>query len=412
MANATGDMPLGRGRMIGARIVLLAGMGLIPMGQTVLFALLGPIAREFGLTEVMVGAIISLAAVTAVIAAPWWGQRCDRWGRRPVFLAAMLGLAITTTVFTLVLEAGRAGWIIGVGAFLALAAARIVYGFAVMGAQPAAAGWIADTTTAEKRTAGMALIGAAFGLGAILGPTLAWAMSGFDLLAPLYLIAALALLAAVAAALGLPETMRPATGDRPSLSPADRRLRLTLISTLLAFVVVSSVQQTIAFYIQDIDALDAAATARRVGQAMALLALVMFVTQATLASLKLSPGGLILGGACIGSLGSILLIAWPSETGILLAHAIFGLGFGTLIPGLQGRASLSVSPEEQGATGGMIGAAMAGGYVFGPILGTWLYTQAAIAPYAGGFVLMLIIIALQVSAAARRGRAAAPGSPT
>ena len=73
----------------------------------------------------MVGGVISLAAIAVVLASPAWGRQVDRWGRRPVFLTSMAGLAITTLLFTLALEAGRAGWIAGLGAFALLALARI-----------------------------------------------------------------------------------------------------------------------------------------------------------------------------------------------------------------------------------------------------------------------------------------------
>lgn len=377
-----------------AKALLLAGLMLMAMGQTVLFALLGPAGRNLGLSEVMIGAIISLAAIAVVVASSWWGRRADIWGRRPVFLAAMAGLSVATLGFTLTLEAAQAGWLVGLPAFAALALARVIYGLTVSGAQPAAAGWFADITPPEARTAGMATIGAAYGIGTILGPSLAWAMSDFDLLAPLYLISLLALGVFLAGLLIIPETRHEKGQHDKALSPADPRVRITLVMTLIAFTVIASVQQTVAFFVQDTAGLDAAMTASRVGQAMALLALVMLVTQITVASVKPAPGRLIIGGTCAGALGCIMLVWVPGQTGILCAHACFGLGFGALVPGLQGAASLAVSSAEQGATGGLIAAAMAAGYVIGPLLGTSLYMLAGSAPYVVGAALMLAILTL------------------
>lgn len=391
---------------IGAKLALVLGLALMAMGQTVLFALLGPVARELGLTEIMVGGIISLAAVTVVLASPWWGRRVDRWGRRPVFLMATCGLGVTTFLFALTLQAGLAGLWTGVTAFALLALARMIYGFAVTGAQPAAAAWMADNTTAEERTGGMALIGAAFGLGAILGPTLAWLMSGLPLLAPLYLIAGLALCAALLAWRTLPETVPAKAAEAPRLSPTDPRLRSTLLIVLTAFIVVASIQQSVAFYVQDTVGLDAAGTAARVGQAMATLALLMFLTQGAIAVLKPDPKLLIPLGATIGTAGCLVLALWPTQVGVLLAHALFGLGFGAIIPGLQGRASLAVGRDEQGATGGLVAAGMAAGYAVGPVFGTSLYTVLPVLPYLVGAALMSgVVVATLPALVQRRGDA-------
>lgn len=386
----------------GARVTLVMGLALMAMGQTVLFALLGPVSRELGLTEIMVGGIISLAALTVVLASPWWGRRVDRWGRRPVFLTAMFGLGITTLLFAFTLQAGLFGLWTGVTAFALLALSRMTYGFAVTGAQPAAAAWMADNTSAEDRTGGMALIGAAYGLGAILGPTLAWLMSGLPLLAPLYLIAALALIAGVVAWIALPETVPAEAAFAPRLSPTDPRLRRTLLVVVTAFTVVASIQQSVAFYVQDTAGLDAAGTAARVGQAMAVLALLMFLTQGAIATLRPNPGLLITLGAAIGGSGCLLLALWPTHYGILIAHALFGLGFGSIIPGLQGRSSLAVGPEEQGATGGLVAAGMAVGYAIGPVFGTSLYTVLPMLPYVVGASLMTGVVVATLPALLRR----------
>lgn len=382
-----------------ARAALVAGLALMAMGQTVLFALLGPVARELGLNEIMVGGIISLAAVTLVLASPWWGRRVDRWGRRPVFLTAMIGLSITTLLFAATLEAGRTGLWTGVTAFAVLALTRMIYGFAVTGAQPAAAAWMADTTTTEARTSGMAIIGAAFGLGAVLGPTLAWLMAGMSLLAPLYLISALALGAAVLAWWTLYETVPAGSETAMRLSPTDRRLGPTLLIVLIVFTVISGIQQSVAFYVQDTAGLDAADTAARVGQAMALLALVMFVTQATIAAGKPEPRLIVSAGAAVGAVGCLVLALWPTQVGILVAHALFGLGFGAMIPGLQGQASLAVGVHEQGATGGLVAAGMAAGYAIGPVFGTGLYMVAPVLPYivAAGLMTAVFLVSAIMS---------------
>ncbi|WP_430448851.1 MFS transporter [Rhodophyticola sp.] len=380
------------------RMALLAGLALMSMGQTVLFAIFGPLGRDMGMSEVMIGGVISLAAIAVVLTSPWWGRQVDRIGRRPVFLFAMAGLGVTTLVFALMLEAGRAGWIAGTGAFLLLGLSRIVYGLSVTGAQPAAIGWVADTTSAAERTGGMAMIGAAFGIGTILGPVLAWGLSGFGLLVPLYTVAALGGAVCLLAWRLLPETLVAAPIPPPPLRPLDPRLRATLGTLVVVFVVISALQQTIAFYVQDVGDLDNATTAANVGQALALLAAVIFVTQIFVANRKPAPGLIVRLGLGIAIVGPVVLLLWPGQPGILAAHALLGLGMGLVIPGLQGTASLSVTEDEQGAVGGLVGAAMAGGFVIGPVLGTGLYALWSGLPYLVASLLLLCALTIQVAA--------------
>jgi len=382
------------------RVALLAGLALMSMGQSVLFAIFGPLGRDMGMSEVMVGGVISLAAIAVVLTSPWWGRQVDQRGRRPVFPFAMGGLGLTTLLFTLALEAGRAGWIAGLGAFLLLALTRVIYGLSVTGAQPAAAGWVADTTSAEERTGGMAMIGAAFGIGTILGPVLAWGLSGFGLLVPLYTVATLGILICLLAWRVLPETRVAAAEPSAPLRPLDPRLRLTLGTLVAVFVVISSLQQTLAFYVQDTGGLDNATTAARVGQALALLAAVIFATQVVVAIRKPSPNLILRLGLGIGVIAAAVLLLWPAQPGILLSHAIFGLGMGLVVPGLQGLASLSVSDKEQGAVGGLVAAAMAAGFAIGPVLGTGLYALWQGLPYVVAALLLLSALTIQIGAPA------------
>ena len=385
------------------RLVLMAGLALMAIGQTVLFAIFGPLGREMGMSEVMVGGVISTAAVAVVLASPWWGRQVDRKGRRPVFLFAMAGLGLTTLAFVAALEAGRAGWVAGLGAFAVLAATRVIYGLSVTGAQPAAAAWIADTTSEADRTGGMAMIGAAFGIGTILGPVLAWGLSGFGLLVPLYTVAGAALVVCALAWRMVPEPQRVTDTTPPKLSLSDPRIVGILATLVCVFVVISSLQQTLAFYVQDTGGLDSTETAARVGQALALLAAVLFVTQAGVAIRKPPARAILLVGLPIGVVGAAVLLIWPEQPGVLMSHAILGLGMGLVVPGLQGMASLAVGEDEQGAVGGLVAAAMAGGFAIGPVLGTGLYSLWPGLPYVLAMGLLFGALVLNMRSDHRKG---------
>ncbi len=133
---------------------------------------------------------------------PLWGRLSDRIGRRPVLLVGLFGSVVFYTIFGFATASRSLTWMfvsrIGAGLFGATI--------------PTAQAYIADVTTKETRTKGMAIIGAAFGLGFTFGPLLAAGsmyISGADGLsaAPGYAAAVLSAMALVYAIFKLPETL-------------------------------------------------------------------------------------------------------------------------------------------------------------------------------------------------------------
>jgi len=120
-------------------------------------------ASEFGANPVMIGLLYSIYSVAQLIFSPIWGGLSDRIGRRPIMLLSTLGASVAYIVF------GFAE------TFLVLLLSRLMAG--VMGGNISTAqAYIADVTTVEDRARGMGLIGAAFGLGFVMGPALASAL--------------------------------------------------------------------------------------------------------------------------------------------------------------------------------------------------------------------------------------------
>jgi MFS family permease len=122
------------------------------------------------LTVVLFGGILgSLYSLLQFLFAPVWGGLSDRIGRKPVLLISISGTAISYIV-----------WFFS-GSFMLLLAARFLGGCASGNIATASAA-VADSTTAKNRAKGMGIIGAAFGLGFILGPAIGAGMSTFNLL--------------------------------------------------------------------------------------------------------------------------------------------------------------------------------------------------------------------------------------
>jgi len=138
--------------------------------------------------------LLSAYAITQFLFAPVIGHLSDKYGRRPVLLASLLGFGVDYLFLAL---APAYGWL-----FLG----RVIAG--ITGASfTTASAYIADISTSETRAKNFGMIGAAFGLGFIIGPALGGLLSGLGIRAPFYAAAALCLLNTLYGYFVLPESL-------------------------------------------------------------------------------------------------------------------------------------------------------------------------------------------------------------
>lgn len=366
------------------RAIILTGLAVFAMGQTILFALLGPAAREIGFAEWQVGAIISASAVAFVIVSPIWGKIADRWGRKNVIVTGLASYGASTLLFAWLLRLGIDGILIGSGAFAALICARLLYSVGSGGIQPAAVALMADLTSRSDRSAGVAAVGAAFGIGTVVGPALAYMFVGFGLLVPLLMAAAAALLLAMLGAFFVNDPARECEEDE-AVEQSRASLRSLAPFLLLAFgsfIAISAIQQTMAFFLQDFTGSTAEETARLAGNAFVVLALAMLIVQGGIVQkLKPSPSIMLRAGYPIAVVGIGVMAFAPTYWIIILGFGLMGAGFGLVQPGISAIVSLSVGAEVQGSAAGYVQAAMAGGFVVGPLAGTLIYSVDPTAPF-------------------------------
>jgi DHA1 family tetracycline resistance protein-like MFS transporter len=173
-------------------IVLTLIVNLIGFG--IMIPLLPLYARSFGASETVIGLVIAAFSLSQLVASPALGALSDRIGRRPVLLLSLIGTAVS---FVMMALARSVPW---------LFAARLVDGFSGGNISTARA-YIADITSEENRAKAYGLIGAAFGIGFVLGPALGGALGHVSYTAPIWAAAALTLVATAMAWIWLPETV-------------------------------------------------------------------------------------------------------------------------------------------------------------------------------------------------------------
>lgn len=391
-------------------LLFLAVMSMV-LGQSLVFTLLPLLGREVGLRELQVGIIITLSSAVYALAARFWGRQSDVLGRRRVMLIGLSGYTAGTLLFAALFWLGMLGWLQGFLLWGGLVVARCAQSLVMAGTMPAASAYTSDVTTPATRTAGLARLGAANSTGTIIGPACGGLLAALHLLAPLLFAAAITGICLLLLAWRLPESPRHAMSGAGSPAAAlrfdDPRYRRVLLIAIAMLVAYSVVQQTLAFYFQDILHLSSREAARQVGLALMLSAAVALLAQAMLvqrlgwpaARLTLyGVAGLLAGSAVLGVAGSL--------AGLYLGVGLCGLGIGLAFPACLALASLAVTPEEQGALAGLTSAVPALGSIIGPVLGTGLYQLHPHLPYLANAALLLPVLWLAWQF--QRGTAAPP----
>ncbi|WP_439816076.1 MFS transporter [Zavarzinia sp. CC-PAN008] len=382
----------------------------VGMGHTIMFSLLPPLARELGMTETQTGYIHMSAAIVWVLLSPWWGRRSDLWGRRPVILIGLLGFSLSSVMFAFAVDWAMAGWVSVPAALGLMIFSRLVYGILGCGVMPAAQAYVADRTTPEERTAGLAGLGAAFGLGSTLGPAVGGALVVLSLVAPFHGLALLSLASALAIWFLLPERTLPRQQQSGGkLHPWDGRVVWHLAVGLLMGTVQSIIFLTVAFLFMDVLVLNARDAAQMVGVGMMASSMAALFAQIVIAQkLSLPPSTLLWLGAVINAASFGLFLVAESYGPLVFALVLSGLGIGIARPGNIAAASLSVGPAEQGRVAGLMNATIAAGWIITPVVALPLYRQGAHIPYALGLGLSLVLIAIVVLHPAMRR--AGPGT--
>ncbi len=342
-------------------------------------------------------------ALMNFVFAPILGSLSDKLGRRPVILASLLGSGLD---YLLLAFAPNLGWF-----FIG----RIISG--ITGASfSAATAYIADVSPPEKRAQNFGLIGAAFGLGFILGPLLGGLLSSYGLRVPFFVAAGLTLLNWLYGYFVLPESLKPQNRREFSWARANPigsllglgryPVVLGLVGSIfLANLAQNALQNTWVFY----TGFRYNWNARDVGISLAVVGLTAAIVQGGLVRQivpRLGERRSIVVGLAIGAI-SFLLYGLASQGWMIYVILVVGAIGGIGGPATQGLISRSVAPNEQGALQGSLSSLMSVVNLIGPLIFNNLFaffTAKTTNPQVPGIVfyvgsgLMLAALAIAVAA--------------
>jgi predicted MFS family arabinose efflux permease len=376
--------------------VLYAAVLVDMMGFGIVLPLLPFYAQELGATPLEVTLIIASFSGMQLAAAPLWGRVSDHRGRRPLLIGGLFASTLSYLLFGL----ANSLWL--------LLLSRIAAG-AAGGTISVAQAYVADTTTQEERARGMGHMGAASGLGVMLGPAIGGVFSQFGHGAPGFVAAVLCALNAIAAIYLLPES-RP-QHVRTDLQHAQAgtlkgwlrtmtRYPLSLLLTIYFLTISSFTAMTavLALYLERM--FDA--------KAQDLAILFTLAGGSTVVVRGLLLGRLVrkLGESTTARVGIIALgvslIAMPWLPNALAANVlvvVYAFGAGTLFPAL---ASLVSRASDSGSQGSILGGSqVVGGLgrVIGPLWAGLLFQSVGItSPFHAGtiFVVLAFFLALRI----------------
>jgi MFS family permease len=321
----------------------------------------------------------------------------------------LTGFIASFSLCGLALWLGLNGFLSGLGTLITFALFRSLYGGFGSAAPPAVQAYVASRTSREERTKSLSLISSSFGLGTIVGPTLApfFIVPGLGLVGPFAAFSIIAVVVLIALRLRLPddspayaargdvisapfsassdsrplssentETEPTLFGDVAKISWFDQRLRPWLVAGLLGGHAQAATMGLVGFLVLDRLGLrgDPGAGAQNIALVMfAGAAATLFAQWGVIPTLRLGPRASCLWGISLGAAGVAALSIASTLHAITVSFAIVSLGFGLFRPGFTAGASLAVSRAEQGQSAGIVASVNGAGYIVAPAIGVWLY---------------------------------------
>jgi Arabinose efflux permease len=353
-------------------------------------------AETYGANAVTLGLLLTSFAAMQFLFSPLWGRLSDRWGRKKVLILTMIGSVLGLLVLGLA------------NSLPLLFAGRILSG--IFGANISiASAYVTDVTTPENRAKGMGLIGAAFGIGFILGPALGGILSVKSYSVPILVAAGLSALNVVYAYFKLPEShsvenSRARRVGNPRLWVHHPEVRRLCILNLLFTLGVTQLESIFAFFMMDRFGYDAI----HVAYILVLMAFIMVSIQGGMIKrlvMKFGEKTLLLAGGLLLALAFFFVPESHRIAILLIPLAISSVGRGISQPSLLSLVSKESSEEMRGAVMGNFQAAASLARVVGPLVAGYLYDRSQALPFYLAGVAMLAVFVLALTVKSWEGKA-------
>lgn len=374
--------------------VLFFTMVVVMLGFGIIIPIMPFYVEKFSAGGSELGMMMAIFSIGQFLFSPIWGDLSDRFGRKPILIIGAVGNALSMLMFGL----SSSLWM--------LFASRALAGILSSATMPTAMAFISDSTTARERGGGMGIIGAAMGVGMVLGPGIGGWLAGSNLATPFFLAAGLSTVAAVLTAVILPETLpadqRTKPGAKKFRGPQIGLMWRELFGPLgfllfLAFLVnfgLANFEGIFGLYAKDRFSYGP----EQVGTIMVVIGVVSTLIQLVLtgpATRKLGEVKIILLSLLGSALGFGMMLLAINFATILLTVGFFVFTNAMLRPVIASLAS-KLTSGGQGMALGLNNSFQSLGRVVGPLWAGLLFDINMGLPYSSAAVIMLVTFGMML----------------
>ena len=351
------------------------GLFTVGLGQSFVFVLVPPLARDLGLTVIQTSSIFAISAVAWALTSAFWGRASDKYGRRNIAILGLLGysislIALITPLFLVERNILHVAYL-----FPALVLGRLINGLVGSATRPASFAYVADTSTKEKRTVKFARLESSFLLGTVAGPLLGGFLFLLTNETPFYVFSFFALIAAIGIYRELDNTNIKKENNikEVKINWYSKTILPFLIYAAILSLCQASLLQSIGFYITDLFN-DFENLPTLISMTFALLSISTIVSQYIFTdAFPMKNFNLLLFGTSLLIFSYSTMAFFQSISVYYLSIIILGFGFGMTRPALASSLSLAQTPENQGSAAGYLGSVIPIGHMTTPFIAMPIY---------------------------------------
>jgi DHA1 family multidrug resistance protein-like MFS transporter len=367
-------------------VILFITLVIMLMGFGIIIPILPDMVVGLGGGGVAMGLLMAIYSAMQFLFSPMWGTLSDKFGRKPILIIGVFGNGATMLFLGLSTQL----WM--------MFTARALAGVLSSATLPTAMAYISDSTDEKNRGGGMGVVGAAMGLGMVLGPGVGGLMSNISLLAPFILATVLSLLAMVAIWIFLPESL-PLDQRETNIQIRGPQLGAMWESLFgpIAFLFVAAFM--ISFAMTNFEGIYAYYALERyaydphtIGIILTAVGLVSVLAQGALtgiATRKFGEVNVIKVSLIASVVGFLVMLLAKNLTAVILTASFFVLANAMLRPAVSSLISQRTT-RGQGIAMGLNNAYMSLGRVIGPLWAGVVIDVNLFFPFITGAAVMLL----------------------
>lgn len=375
-------------------VILFISICIAMLGYGIAMPVLPFYIEQLGGGGLQLGLLIAAYGVMQLIFAPIWGSLSDRHGRKPILIVGMTGLGLGMLLFGL----SHSLWMLYMAQLLSGALACAMF--------PVAMAYVSDSSSDDNRSGAIGKIGAAAGLGVVLGPAIGGLLATYSLATPFFVAASICFFAVIVIIIGLPESLTLA--NRNKTTEKIEFLQVKGLWQAMYTPIAFGLFAVFAVYfgksnfssIYGLYALERFGYGpQEVGSVLMIMSLVYLIAQGFIVGPLTNKYGeqKVIKWALLGNgIGFILMLLANTYIWIVLTISFFILLNALLKPAALAFISKN-STKKQGKAMGFAESYMSVGRIIGPVWAGAIYDVNSSFPFISGALFFLLMFLISLS---------------